>query len=246
MTRNRKNRPRRNNGDPIECIPFRFFSFSSGIANGTMGTPVVATIDVSPAFEPRLSGIAEYYQWYRFKSFSVTIFPVQTGGNGGMNISVGYLPRPPNTAPTTHYDVQTMPASTYIANGHTKEAKMNVPAKIALGDAPLKWFQSLPGTEDQEFEIQGIIYFAATNMTGATSNPYTYRIDGICEFKGRSATGQTPLFLKPNPIPLHQMTESDSSRSWADRMIEADREKDKSQNDSDATVTIGGYVYKRV
>ncbi len=215
---------RRLSTDPIERVTFRTYSNFSATGT-TFAAPTISTVSIVPAFDARLAAIAEVYQFYRFTQLRVFLCPhINEVTADDVATSVGYLPRTPNSAPTTHVQIMAMPSSAYKGMGQTMPSKMSVPKSILLGDSPLKWFQSVAGTEDTQWEVQGVVYIAgtSTNVAGASA---VFYLEGVCEFKGRSATQQTPLYKSPIVINNNEKTVSSGEKEM---------------------VLVGGYPYKLV
>ncbi len=188
----RRNRNKMNS-DPIECIPFRVFT---GAVSTGAGAFNLTTIQLTPAIDSRLSGIADYFQLYRFKKVRFTFHPSIPGPSvANTNGSVGYNPRIPNTVPASHTEIMTLTKSAYSGYGKSIDTRLDLPAKILLGDSPLNWYQTKAGTEADQFEVQGVLFVGVAQSTTTGSMQYT--IDGICEFKSRSAAAQTPLRVQP-------------------------------------------------
>lgn len=186
-----RGRNSRNNLDPIERITFKTYASFSATSTSS-AAPTISSVNVVPAFDARLAAIAEVYQFYRFTKLDVSLFPnINEVTAADTALSCGYIPRFPNAGPTTHTGVLALPASAFKGLSQTMPAKMRVPKSVLIGDSPLNWFQSVAGTEDTQWETQGVVYLAAN----ATVNPseVIYILEGICEFKGRSLAGQTPL-----------------------------------------------------
>ncbi len=210
--------------DPVERVSFRTYSNFSATGT-TFAAPTISTVSIVPAFDARLAAIAEVYQFYRFTQLRVFLCPhINEVTADDVATSTGYLPRTPNTAPTTHVQVMAMPSSAYKGMGQTMPSKMSVPKSILLGDAPLKWFQSVAGTEDTQWEVQGVVYIAGTS-TNATGASAVFYLEGICEFKGRSASQQTPLYKVPSIISSPEKTTPSGDKE---------------------VVLVGGYPYKLV
>ncbi len=196
---------RGSNQDPIEKIPFKFFSFSNSTST-SLAAPTIVTVNLSPAFESRLSAIAEVFQFYRFSQLKVSLLPnINEVTADDTAVSAGYIPRVPNAAPTTHNQILGLPGSTYKGLGQTMPASFRLGKNVLIADAPLKWFQSVAGTEDTQWEIQGVLYLGGTGTNNPTT--FTYMIEGVCEFKGRSNASLTPLY------PLIGSKKSDSVNS---------------------------------
>lgn len=221
----RSKQARASNQDPIEKIPFKFFSFGTATST-SLSAPSIGSVQISPAFDTRLAAIADVYQYYRFSSLKLSLLPyINEVTADDAAVTSGYCPRVPNTAPTTHNHVIALPASTHKGLGQTMPTSFSVKKNVVIGDAPLKWYQSIAGTEDAQFEIQGIIYFAANGTNNPSS--YTYILEGVCEFKGRSSPAMTPLYLQP--------------------LKSQDSPADSTPSDKDAQiVVIGGQKFKMV
>ncbi len=221
--------PRRNQrkSDPIEAVPFTTFSFQTATSTSD-AAPTVQGVNIIPTLDTRLAAISDVYQWYRFTKIRVHLLPAKSGND--VLVSCGYIPRLPNTAPTDHNMLQQLPASAIKAYNQTVKSTMIVQKDIMIGDSPLKWFQTAVGTEADQFEIQGVVYFAGT----ATTNPgtYYYVIDGVCEFKGRSNSSQTPLFRQ---IPAVNKEGEDGPLC----------KFSKGKEDESGAVVIGGVTYYR-
>lgn len=197
----------RNSADPIERVPFKIMTFFNAAAGSTLSAPTVSAIDLAPAIDTRLAAIADAFQWYRFSKLMVTLLPATTATND-TDASVGYIPRIPNSAPTLHSELVSLPASAVKGRGQSVPAKMLVSRAILFGDAPIKWYQTKVGTEDAQWEVQGQYIFAANVVSAAVLTSQVYTVEGVCDFKGRSALTQTPLYKQPKPLPLATQKES--------------------------------------
>jgi len=197
----------RNSADPIERVPFKLLTTFNAAGGSTLNAPTINAINLSPAIDSRLASIGDAFQWYRFSKLHVTLVPSITVTNDTY-ATVGYIPRVPNTAPTSHGELVALPASAHKGAGQSVPAKMMIGRNILLADAPIKWYQSIVGTEDTQWEIQGQYIFAANVVSAAVATPLVYMVEGVCEFKGRSALTQTPLFKQPKPLPCTTPKES--------------------------------------
>ncbi len=185
------------NSDPVERVPFKILTAVSVANTTTLVAPNITSVNLNPAIDARLASIADAFQWFRFVELKVMLPPAATP-TADSDASVGYIPRVPNSAPTTHSELMSLPASAHKSRGQSVPAQMRVPRSILLGDAPIKWFQSIQGTEDTQWEIQGQYILAINTNTSSAGVQQTYIVEGICEFKGRSALTQTP-FYKHSP-----------------------------------------------
>jgi len=197
----------RNSADPIERVPFKIMTSFNAAGGSTIGAPTIVSTDLAPAIDARLASIADAFQWFRFSKLIVTLFPATTATND-TDASVGYIPRIPNSAPTLHSEIVSLPASAVKSRGQSLPAKMMVSRAILFGDAPIKWYQTKVGTEDAQWEVQGQYIFAANVVSAAVLTGQVITVEGVCEFKGRSALTQTPLYKQPKPLPLATQKES--------------------------------------
>ena len=173
-----------------ETIDFHYL-WSFSVSSSTFATPTFATISIDPTLDPRIQAIAEYWQYFRFVAIDVVIH------KGGPNATwssavdhftaVGYNPRVPNTAPTTYQEVVELQRSVVSGFKEFVPTTLTLRRKDLLGDVPLKWYQTVAGTEDTQWEKQGVIYIASAAIGAATSNMLlSYEIKGRIEFMGRS------------------------------------------------------------
>lgn len=182
--------------DPIERVPFKILSAITVANTTTLVAPTITSVNLAPTLDGRLGSIGDAFQYYRFVDLKVHL-PPATNPTSDSDASVGYIPRIPNSAPTSHSELMSLPASVHKARGTSLESVMRVKRNVLIGDAPLKWYQSVAGTEDAQWEIQGQIIFAINTNTPSAGVQQTYIVEGICEFKGRSALTQTPFYRQP-------------------------------------------------
>lgn len=206
----RGRRSRLGSNDPIERIPFRLIATWNAAAGSTFAAPIIVGASLTPAIDNRLVIIAEIYQYYRFTSLKFSVMPAITATND-TDTSLGYLPRVPNAAPTTHAEINNMTVATFKSRGQTVPSKLVVPRSIVLGDAPLKWYQTIAGTEDSQFEVQGYYVVASNVVSAAVVTAQMMIVEGVCEFKGRTNAGQTPLYKLPKQPKLLPCATDDGS-----------------------------------
>lgn len=220
MTRKRNNKNKV--GSKVEKVSFHYI-WTQSTNSTTITTPTVTAIQVSPSLDPRLAALADYWQLYRFVSLKVKINPGVLNSTGTAAIenfsTAGFNPRVPNTAPTTHAEVVELAKS--VVNGwrQVTPSILELTRKDLLGDVPLKWYQTIPGTEDTQWEIQGMVYLA-TNVPSANAVNLLYEVMGEIEFMGRSLNTITPL---KRPVP--------------DNCADHNKESD--------ILVVGGVTYKR-
>ena len=184
-----------------ETIEFHYL-WSFSVSSSTFATPTFATISIDPTLDPRIQAIAEYWQYFRFVAIDVVIH--KGGPNATWSSAVdhftaaGYNPRVPNTAPTTYQEVVELQRSVVSGFKEFVPTRLTLRRKDLLGDVPLKWYQTVAGTEDTQWEKQGVIYIASTAIGAATSNMLlSYEIKGRIEFMGRSLATITPMVKQP-------------------------------------------------
>ncbi len=189
MPRSKKSQS--NNVDPVEKIPFRVCTrVTNSVSAGSFTAPNITTFDLTPAIDARLTGIADYFQYYRFSKLSFRTIP-----NGTNSSAVGYNANTSNTAPTTITDLMSLPKAMLHGAPKTVDSYMTIPNSALLQNTPIKWYQTKPGTEDTEWEVQGQFFYGVFGAMGDTQ----IVIEGVCEFKGRSPAVMTPLKKTTNP-----------------------------------------------
>lgn len=200
--------------DPIERIPFKLITFLQ-VTSLTLASPTMQAVNVVPSLDSRLNAIAAVYQWYRFIKLKVHLLPTLAAND--VLATVGYLPRQPNTTPVSHNELCQMPASTTKSWSQQVKSTMIINQDIMIGDTNLKWYQTELGTEDTQFEIQGVLYFAGT----ANVNPSNtiVIIEGTCEFKGRANTLQSPLMVSPSPKLLSNVPLDEKKNEESDAVV---------------------------
>jgi len=179
--------------DPIEKVPFRVTTSITTGAVGSFAAPVITTFDVTPLIDARLSGIADFFQYYRFSKLVCKIHPPTVST---LNIGVGFNPNTSNNPPVSSTDVQALAKATFHGINKTSDSSISVGPNILLQGTPIKWYQSKVGTEDTEWEVQGQIFYAAFG----TNSTYYVTIEGVCEFKGRSPAVMTPMKQPPRQL----------------------------------------------
>lgn len=201
MTRKRRRggRGRQNSAGP----PGERLEVVSGhqlFINTTNGS--VVTIPLVPTAFTRAAAIADNFQYYRFTKVKIVVLPsiepVSSGVQGTNSMAVGYLPgRDPDNALTTEAAVLALPFTTYYSNGSTVPTSLTIPKKELVQNTPLKWWKTIVGNPDAEFEQQGNIYtFYALNGAPSVAVGVNFYIHYTMELQGWVLASNTPL-----PVP---------------------------------------------
>lgn len=197
-------RRKNKNQSKIETVDFKYI-WNQAVTSVTYGSPTLTTITVNPTLDPRIDALAAYWQFYRFVKLVLTIYP--GGSNATSSLAVenysiaGWNPRVPNTPPSTFPGVMELSKSTVNPWRSTDPSTLVLTRKDLLQDVPLKWYQTKAGTEDAQWENQGVIYLASIAIAAATSTvTMQYGLSGTVEFMGRSLDIVTPLKDRSDPL----------------------------------------------
>lgn len=165
------------------------------LINAATGT--LSTVVLIPATFVRALAIADSFAYYRFKKVKVTIYPnVYEAIDIQTQLTVGYLPGvAPDTPPANDDSVFQM--SKHVKHGYGKctNTTMTVPYADLVGDAQVKWFKTIAGTPDAQFEIQGNFFFwpVTRGASAASAASYNVGFDYTIEFQNFVAPSNTPF-----------------------------------------------------
>jgi len=152
--------------------------------------PSVTTIPLYPTSFSRLLSIADNFEYYRFTKLHVTLYPA-AHLNDGVDTHVAYSNGTYDTPPATFAAMAELPF--YAQNS----AQMTIPSSFTVGrqellaDVPLKWFKTVPSSQDVPNEIQGNIYLA---LGGVNSTQIDITVEWVCELSQWNLAGQSPAF----------------------------------------------------
>lgn len=165
------------NGARIERISGRQY-FSASVP--TTGS----TFNIIPLSFTRASAIADVYGLCRLKKLRVTMCPQNTAG-----YAVGYAPGVLDTAPATMSEIVALPEARYQSGFSTMPQSFDIPPQELLGDNQIKWFKTVAGAADSNFEIQGALYLSSEGVTSTIK----LVLDYVYEFQSWSLANNTPL-----------------------------------------------------
>lgn len=147
----------------------------------------------------RALALADNFQYYRFKKVKVTVLPSMVGTSYSaaipQSVAVGYEPGPaPDTPPASQNDVMNLSRSVFHGRGQTVNSHLNLGSNDLLADSPIKWYKTIAGTPDAQWEQQGVVYFFAAANTG-TSVSFDVLYDYEIEFQGLMVASSTPAVV---------------------------------------------------
>ena len=142
-----------------------------------------------PSNFPRASAISDVFQFYRFRKFRVTVVPQGTA-NG--SIAIGYSPGVLDSAPDSFGEIMALPSSHFQSSARTIDGIMNLSPRELISDAQIKWYKTVDGTADPQFETQGSLYIV-TDATTTVKLIFDYEI----EFQSWALAANTP---KPKTV----------------------------------------------
>ncbi len=195
--RRNKNRRRTSPGERLEVIEGQqlFISTTNGSVN---------TIPVAPSSFTRVAAIADNFQFYRCTKLRVKVFPaiedLASGASNYGSLALGYLPGvAPDTPPANEASVLALPYVTFQSNGQTVPVWLSVPRRELVSNGVLKWYKTIAGTPDVQFETQGNLYSFGFWLTAPTIG-INFMIYYRFELQGWSLAGNTPLTYVPKDV----------------------------------------------
>lgn len=236
MTKRTGGRRRRNRnssrvpGDRIEVIEGQQL-----FVNTTNVT--VVQVPIQPSSFTRVLSISDNFQYYRCTRLQVIVMPsIEDTAAGATNygsMAAGYLPgSAPDTPPANEASVLALPFVTFLSNGQTVPSRLNVPRRELIGMSQLKWYKTIAGTPDAQFETQGILYTFGSWQTAPTIG-VNFLIKYRFELQGWSLTGNTPLTHVPKD--MSKLSSFVSTRKEARRT-----------DNTDDVLVIAGVKYLRL
>lgn len=168
------------------------------IAGRTLFSPTpdagsITAIPLYPTSFPRCLAIADNFEYYRFTKLRVIHYPAAYLTNGTdtyLAYSNGTYDTPPGTfaamAELPFFDLNT--EFTSIITGFT------VNRQELLSDVPLKWFKTVPGSQDVPLEVQGNLYYGLGGVGFSTQIDFV--VEWICELSQWNLVGQSPMVPK--------------------------------------------------
>ncbi len=145
----------------------------------------------------RALAIADNYSYYRFRRVNLTVHPSELATTSGTSIeptlAVGFSPGPaPDTPPASQNDVYNLSRSIFVGSAMTMPTRMKLTQKDLMVDSPIKWYKTIAGTPDVQWEQQGIVYFFPS-VTSGSAVTYQVTFDYEIEFQGLMVASSTPV-----------------------------------------------------
>jgi hypothetical protein len=145
----------------------------------------------------RALAVADAYSYYRFKKVKLTVHPSELATASGTSqeptLAVGFSPGPaPDTPPASQNDVYNLSRSIFVGSAMTMPTAMTLKPKDLLVDSPIKWYKTLSGTPDTQWEQQGVFYFFP-GITSGSAVAYNVTVDYEVEFQGLMVPTSTPV-----------------------------------------------------
>ncbi len=128
----------------------------------------IATINLTPNVDARLTTLATLYELYRFTWLKITMFPTDNATNN--EHAVGIVPDYPSGSsgtPASLAAIVELPISMYMANRMIQPQFIVVPRNQMIGRNALKWWQTDQSSPSEE-SIQSRIYAYANQATLTT------------------------------------------------------------------------------
>ncbi len=135
----------------------------------------------------RALAIADNFAYYRFRKVHVEIHPGRNSNGDG--VAVAYLPGvAPDTVPASLNAVMNLPYSKFHSDTKTVETYIKLGRSELIGDAPTKWFKTIAGTPDSQWEQQGGFYIWSDDPTPEFEITFRYEV----ELQGWVLAANTP------------------------------------------------------
>ncbi len=240
-TGGRRRRGRRNGsaaGQKWETISGQqlFISTSNG---------VLTQVPVAPSSFTRVLAIADSFSYYRFTKIKIEMLPsLEDAGSGTqvyVSLALGYLPGvAPDTPPANEASVLALPYANFLSQGSAVPRRITIPRRELVGDGQLKWYKTIAGAADSQFETQGIIYGWAAGST--ITNGVNWMVHYTCELQGWILAGNTPLSVPKDVSKMEDHLKLLIARQKA-KTKDQDPGKGSSAND---IIDIAGVRYLRI
>jgi len=168
----------------ISKVPFH------KLINGTLSSGVFP-VTVNPAtLGTRLGVIADGFEEYRITRLKFRLHPGGTAAKGADAQVAAFYPGVIDTTAGTVTDVSEVVNSTVMGSRATTPSAWCTVDRATLS-GPFSWYKSLASTLDTSEENQGQI-----TVAGNVTDTFQLELAGAIEFKGSSATANTPMALE--------------------------------------------------
>lgn len=182
------------------------------------------TVALQPATFTRALAIADNFQFYRFRKVRCIIAPAFTG-SASSTFALGYAPGAGfDTPPAANTDIMQLPRAVFAGAGKTSDTILDLGSSDLVGDSPLRWYKTVIGTPDTQFEVQGNLYGIAPNGTNA---PVYVTVEYTLELQSWNLATNSPFA----PLPSSKNCDSKDSSGVIIKNTDS--------------IVIGGVTYKK-
>ncbi len=241
-TGGRRRRARRNGnaaGQKWETISGQQLFIST--TNGAL-----TQVPVAPSSFTRVLAIADSFSYYRFTKIKIEMLPsyedAATGTQTFASLALGYLPGvAPDTPPANEASVLALPYANFLSQGSTVPRRITIPKRELVGDGQLKWYKTIAGAADSQFETQGIIYGWAA-AAGSLTTGLNWMVHYTCQLQGWILAANTPFVVPKDVSKIDDHTKMLIARQKA-RASSTDPGKSPPSNE---ILDIAGVRYLRI
>ncbi len=212
--------PRRKGNRSVSLQNFSpLISFKDLFQYTFSASTAMQTTSVAPGSFTRLQTIGEMFQYYRFETLSLKIFPFTDTASGTNNIiCVSYQPRESGVADlNTFVQLTEVISSTLINQGKTTPSSLRV-ARAVMRNSDQRRFAVSTSATLQE-SVQGNIHIIPSQIL---SSVISIQISGTCRFWGPTPSQgkDRPRLESPTPCPLTAEEEQTLQRLLSKRASE--------------------------
>ncbi len=178
-SRSRRGRRGMDKGEQIEIV--------SGTEQFTTSVTGLTQRVMVPFSFTRALAIADSFAFYRFRRMHIEIHPGRT--SNGLGLGAAFLPGvAPDTPPASINAVMNLPYSKFHSETKSVETYIKLGPKELISDSPTRWYKTLAGTPDAQWEQQGVIYFWSDDPTPEFDITFRYEL----ELQGWVTAANTP------------------------------------------------------
>ncbi len=203
-------------------------------------------VPVAPSSFTRVLAIADSFSFYRFTKIKIEMLPsledAASGTQQYASLALGYLPGvAPDTPPANEASVLALPYANFLSQGSTVPRRITIPKRELVGDGQLKWYKTIAGAADSQFETQGIIYGWASSNAGSITSGVNWMVHYTCQLQGWILAGNTPMI-----VPKDCSKVIDHSNLLVSKHKAKARELDNSKIAPNDIIDIAGVRYLRI
>ncbi len=143
------------------------------VVTGTLtNASTLGSLIVSAEFNARLAALADFYAYYRFVDIIIEAYPA------GEDWAVGFTTDYTSATPATASEIMDLAASRWISKTQTVPQRLYIRSKLLLTNGA-RWFRTIAGSPDPEFEFQGLLWFRQTSSNAIS---VSLVVHFCCEF----------------------------------------------------------------